>query len=53
MWVRADQELQDEDVPVLELGDDFLRTVENTIPKIYNYIKPGRYCFLAKDEHFE
>lgn len=53
VWIRADQELQDEDVPVLELDNDFLRNIENAIPNVYNHVKPGRYMFLAKDEHFE
>lgn len=48
-WVRADCELQDEDVPILELDAEFLKEV-NTPDLPVN--PKGRYCFLAKDEHF-
>lgn len=49
-WVRADHELQNEDVPTLELDAAFLKEVGTPdLP-----INPkGRYCFLAKEEHFE
>jgi hypothetical protein len=50
-WIRADMELQDEDVPVLKLSDN----VVEEICTIYNkgFYSDGRYAFLAKDEHFE
>lgn len=49
-WVRADHELQNEDVPILELDEALLEKVDTPdLP-----INPkGRYCFLAKEEHFE
>lgn len=53
VWIRADLDLQDEDVPILELDNHFLRAVWYSIPNAYNTIKPGRYIFLAKEEHFE
>lgn len=49
-WVRADPELQNEDVPILELDAKFLKEV-NTPDLPIN--PKGRYCFLAKEEHFE
>lgn len=49
-WIRADAELQDEDVPILEIDEKFLKEV-NTPDLPIN--PKGRYCFLAKEEHFE